>query len=198
MGVTPEAPDLPTALAAHDSAEGRGADTVALSTEQLAAAWRALDSGAGEGEDSVELVAVGNPHLSLQEVRLLAEMVGGDGDSKHPGVSMVATMGRQVMAEAEAEGCVQVLQQWGVEFVTDTCWCMLGDVVPYPPIVNARTLITNSGKYAHYAPGLVNRTVRYSSLGGCITAARTGRAPPPPRWLSQRTFATMTRVLRLL
>lgn len=28
------------------------------------------------------------------------------------------------------------------------------------------TLITNSGKWAHYAPGLVNKRVRFASLEG--------------------------------
>ena len=70
---------------------------------------------------------------------------------------------------------------------------MLGDVVPYPPIVNSKTLITNSGKYAHYAPGLVNRRVRYSDLAGCVMAARTARAPLAPAWLSRRGYATAAR-----
>ena len=68
---------------------------------------------------------------------------------------------------------------------------MLGDVVPYPPVVNATTLVTNSGKYAHYAPGLVNRSVRYTDLAGCVAAARTGHVPPSPRWLQQsRSYST--------
>ena len=104
---------------------------------------------------------------------------------------MVATMGRQVYEQAEAKGHTAALEAWGVEFVTDTCWCMLGDVVPYPPVVNATTLVTNSGKYAHYAPGLVNRGVRYTDLAGCVAAARTGRVPPSPRWLQQsRSYST--------
>jgi predicted aconitase len=40
-----------------------------------------------------------------------------------------------------------------VQFVNDTCWCMLTEpVVP----VGSEALITNSAKYAHYAPGLVS------------------------------------------
>ena len=88
-----------------------------------------------------------------------------------------------MLEQAEAAGHALTLSEFGVEFINDTCWCMLGDVVPFPPIQSARTLITNSGKYAHYAPGLVNRSgfkVRYSGLAGCVAAARTGRAPPRP------------------
>ena len=39
----------------------------------------------------------------------------------------------------------------------------------------------NSAKYAHYAPGLVNRLVRFDSMAGCVEAARTGRQPPRRR-----------------
>ena len=43
-----------------------------------------------------------------------------------------------------------------------------------------------AGKYAHYAPGLTGKRVRYAGLRGCVSAARTARAPPPPRWLAAR------------
>jgi predicted aconitase len=40
----------------------------------------------------------------------------------HPDVNMVATMGRAVYEDAEAAGYVAVLENFGVQFVTDTCW----------------------------------------------------------------------------
>jgi hypothetical protein len=59
---------------------------------------------------------------------------------------------------------------------------MIGEPV-IPPEV--RTLMTNSGKYAHYAPGLVGRGVRFGSLASCVEAACGGRAPEePPAWLA--------------
>ena len=144
--------------------------------------------GSGGGDCSgVDLVALGNPHLSFSEVESLAAMVGGGGGAKHRDVRVIATLSRFVLEQAEAAGHALTLSEFGVEFINDTCWCMLGDVVPFPPIQSARTLITNSGKYAHYAPGLVNRSgfkVRYSGLAGCVAAARTGRAPPRPPFLA--------------
>ena len=126
------------------------------------------DGGSGGGDCSgVDLVALGNPHLSFSEVESLAAMVGGGGGAKHRDVRVIATLSRFVLEQAEAAGHALTLSEFGVEFINDTCWCMLGDVVPFPPIQSARTLITNSGKYAHYAPGLVDRSgfkVRYSGL----------------------------------
>ena len=52
----------------------------------------------------------------------------------------------------------------------------------FPP--DARTVLTNSGKYAHYGPGLSGRAVRLGSLDDCVEAAVSGRAAPStPRWL---------------
>jgi cis-L-3-hydroxyproline dehydratase len=45
-------------------------------------------------------------------------------------------------------------------------------------------VITNSGKYAHYGPGLSGRAVRFGSLANCVEAALTGRvAAGLPGWL---------------
>ena len=41
--------------------------------------------------------------------------------------------------------------------------------------LTSKALITNSAKYAHYAPGLVNQLVGFDSMAGCVEAARTGR-----------------------
>ena len=195
VGVTPEAPSLAAALGPH----APPVETIELTPADLAAAWRALDSAGGLADDpKIELVALGNPHLSLTECARLAQLCSGaEGEpagTKHRDVSMVVTMGREVYRAAEAAGHTKVLERFGVQFVTDTCWCMLTEpVVP----VASRTIMTNSGKYAHYAPGLVNRRIRFDSMASCVAAARSGHAPPPPRWLADsaarsRGFATAT------
>jgi predicted aconitase len=46
-------------------------------------------------------------------------------------------------------------------------------------------VLTNSGKYAHYGPGLSGCAVRLGTLDDCIEAALTGIAPARlPAWLS--------------
>jgi predicted aconitase len=68
-----------------------------------------------------------------------------------------------------------------VQVIPDLCWCSITEPV-FPP--SARTLMTNSGKYAHYAPGLSARAVRFGSIAACAEAAVTGRAEAaPPAWL---------------
>jgi predicted aconitase len=77
-----------------------------------------------------------------------------------------------------------VLQASGVKLLPDLCWCSIVEPV-FPP--QAQGIITNSGKYAHYAHGLSGRHARLGSLSDCVEAAVTGRAPPGiPKWLAEQ------------
>ncbi len=163
-GVTPEA---------DGQAPGR---SVTLAVEDLRRGWDELNSS----EDAeIGLVSLGNPHFSLAECERLAGLV--EGRRRAPDVPVVVTCGRAVHEAAEKAGHVARAEAFGVAFVTDTCWCMLGEpVIP----VTAKALMTNSGKYAHYAPGLVGRSVRFGSLAACIEAACSGKAAlARPDWL---------------
>jgi predicted aconitase len=95
---------------------------------------------------------------------------------------VIVTAGREVIDQAAAEGLLARLRASGVQVVPDICWCSISEPV-FPPVT--RTVMTNSGKYAHYGPGLSGRAVRLGSLSDCITAALTGSAAPrQPDWLA--------------
>jgi hypothetical protein len=165
-GVTPEAH-----LPAQD-----GADRVAVDRARLAGAWAMLN----DGPEEIDLVAIGSPHASLEECRALAARL--DGAKRHPDVAVIVTAGRDTMAAASADGTLARLAASGVAVYPDICWCSITRPV-FPP--GARTVLTNSGKYAHYGPGLSSCAVRLGTLDDCVEAARTGRAarrkPPWPR-----------------
>ena len=165
-GVTPEAAD----------AASEDADLASITRADMAAAWGPLN----EGPEEVELVAIGSPHASLAECRALSEAL--DGRKRHRDVTVIVTAGRQVIAEARDEGVLARLEESGVQVLPDLCWCSISEPV-FP--TRTRALMTNSGKYAHYGPGLSGRAVRFGSLADCVTAALTGRAPVRlPDWLS--------------
>jgi predicted aconitase/predicted aconitase with swiveling domain len=158
-GVTPEALD-PNSFAALDL------PTIALTHQDLLRAWQELN-GAEAGP--VQLVSLGNPHFSGTELAALAVLCRNK--TRAPHVPLVVTCGRAEMAKAEASGDVAVLTAFGVTLVNDTCWCMVTEpVIP----VDAKVIMTNSGKYAHYGPGLTGRTMRFGSLAACVEAAVTG------------------------
>jgi hypothetical protein len=171
VGVTPEAATLAQALG--DAAPEK---RVLISRADLQASWRELNSAT---DASADLISLGNPHLSKGEIARLAALCRGK--RKRDGVAMVITCGRATHEAATAAGDVAVLEDFGVQFVTDTCWCMLTEPI-VPP--KARNLMTNSGKYAHYGPGLVGRKVHFGSLAACVAAACSGEASDAlPGWL---------------
>jgi len=141
----------------------------------MAGGWRELSSG----PERVDLVAIGSPHASLGECRALAKALAGR--RCRPDVAVIVTAGHDVIRAAEEERTLPLLRQSGVTVLPDLCWCSISEPV-FPP--QAKSVLTNSGKYAHYGPGLSGRTVRFGSIRDCAEAAVTGVAPDRlPAWL---------------
>lgn len=172
LGVTPEATSVEAALGGQ--APHR---TLHVGHGELLESWRELDSAESV---QVDLICLGNPHFSLSEFAHLAQLC--EGRMKHAGVAVLVTCGREIQRQASEAGYLQTLERFGVQIITDTCWCMIEEpVVP----LTARTLMTNSGKYAHYAPGLVGRQVHFGSLADCVETACSGQASGRlPCWLA--------------
>lgn len=167
-GVTPEAPgdDLPEN------------DIVVVTGDDILRAWQQFNTA----PDGIDLVAFGSPHFSVGECGRLADLM--DGRRCNPGTTTIVTMGRAALGVARADGIADRLEASGIRIVTDLCWCSICEPV-FPP--SARVVMTNSGKYAHYGPGLSGRAVRFGSMSDCASAAVTGKAPTaPPDWLSTR------------
>jgi predicted aconitase/predicted aconitase with swiveling domain len=161
-GVTPEADQI-----APD------ADQAWISRADMVTGWQLLN----EGPDAVELVAIGSPHASIEECRALVAAL----DGRKVGISTIVTTGRAIMEQARTDGTLSRLQASGVQVLPDLCWCSISEPV-FPP--GTRALMTNSGKYAHYGPGLSGRAVRFGGLAACAEAAVSGSAPKSlPLWL---------------
>lgn len=163
-GVTPEADGIAAENAGHTT----------ITRTDMVDVWRMFNDGPAE----VELVAIGSPHASASECRALADALGDR--KRHPDVTVIVTAGRDIMAETG--DVLTRLRASGVQVLPDLCWCSISEPV-FP--TKTRALITNSGKYAHYGPGLSGRTVRFGNLADCIEATLTGRVPPRlPAWLT--------------
>ncbi len=177
FGTTSAAPMLH--VAGHTPEAGAvtdDADRVQIERADLARAWRTFNQGPAK----VELVALGSPHVSAAECRWLAEMLTGR--RKAEDVDLVVTCGRSTLAAISADGTLARLEAFGTRVHQDLCWCSITEPV-LPP--TARVIMTNSGKYAHYGPGLTGRCMRFGSMADCVTAACTGRAPEnQPGWLA--------------
>jgi predicted aconitase/predicted aconitase with swiveling domain len=168
-GVTPEA-TLPPVT---------GAAAKTITRDMICAAWHTLNGGPEE----VDLVAIGSPHASASECRTFRAALDAvlQGKARGRGPAVIVTAGRATIQELRGDGTLERLKFHGVQVLPDLCWCSISEPV-FP--VNAGTVLTNSGKYAHYGPGLSGRKVRLGSLADCAGAAVSGRAAPSsPHWL---------------
>lgn len=165
-GITPEA----------EEAAAPDADTLRAGAADLAEVWQGFNAGAAK----VDLIAFGSPHFSAPECRALAAAL--DGRQRHAATHVIVTVGQNVLDAIRADGTLAALEASGVQVVPDICWCSISEPV-FPP--EAQTVLTNSGKYAHYGPGLSGRRIRFAGLRDCAEAAITGEAPTTlPDWLN--------------
>ena len=157
-GVTPEAPDLETALA------GRAPETVL--TPSARELRRVRDALSTTGANEIDAVALGSPHFSREEFALLEALL-----PREPfGVPFYVCTGRGEVQRLEESGRLRRFREAGVDIVADTC-------VVVTPILPPRggVLMTNSGKFAHYTPATTGYDVVYGSLEDCVRSAATGR-----------------------
>jgi len=159
-GVTPEAPTAEAALA------GEEPEAIIRVTKEMAANAQRSLSTAAAGND-LDAVAIGSPHLSLAEFDRLERLIAG----RRLTLPIYACTGRHALAELDKGGRRKALQASGVTIVADTC-------VVVTPILAEKAgavLKTNSGKFAHYAPGNTGYAVLYGSLRDCVESAVLGR-----------------------
>jgi cis-L-3-hydroxyproline dehydratase len=170
-GVTPEAATLEEAMTG-----GRVERRVDVTRADLCASWRELNTA---NDPKVGLVSLGNPHFSLTELARTAELCRGR--QKARDVRLVITCGRDVYASAREAGLIAKLEAFGAEFLNDTCWCM---VDRKQLAGTSGTVMTNSAKFAHYGPGITDKSFHFGSLAACVDAACTGtNQNDVPPWL---------------
>jgi predicted aconitase len=166
VGSTPEAPTLADALQHHDP---EAIETIAF--EELRAARRELMPGG----DSTPLraVSLGTPHASLSELRHIAALLGERRVAAD--VEMLVSTGRDLLAQAEDEGIAARLRESGVELLVDTCSYIAPILHP-----SEGAVMTDSGKWAYYAPGNVGAQVVFGSTAECVASAVAGRVTRMP------------------
>ena len=160
IGVTPEAPTRDEAF--HGRAPDRVLD---FGLAMLRAARDDLSTAAG---DALDMVVLGSPHFSLDEFTRLATLVTGL--RRDDRVRFLVTTSRAVVMIAERAGLLDPIRAFGGETMVDTC------ILTTPALPDTvRTLMTNSAKFAYYAPGLLERGMAFGSLEDCVASAECGR-----------------------
>ena len=160
VGVTPEAPTLEAAFQGRTPSE---VHTVTM--DQLRQTRRELTTAP---DAKLDMVVLGSPHFSIAEFRQLAPLV--QGKRRHPGVRFLVTTSRIMSALAAQEGILASIEAFGVQITVDTC------ILATPMLPKSvKVLMTNSAKYAYYAPGLLSTQMVFGSMADCVESAVEGR-----------------------
>jgi hypothetical protein len=153
-GVTPEA-------ATREEALGHVPPQLVstIGSEMVRGALSDLGSSSGR----LGAVSVGTPHASRTELERLAALC----DGRSTTVPFYVNTGREVLASAGAVS--GIIAAFGATFVTDTCTYIT-------PILEAvdGPVMTNSGKWAYYAPGNIGVDVVMGTLADCVESAVRG------------------------
>jgi predicted aconitase len=157
VGITPEAGTLAEAFGG-----GEVLEVLTVSREQLLRTRAGLSSA--KPGDPLVAVAVGTPHFSLAEFASLRRLL--EAEDARPRVDFYVNTSRFILWELEQSGLAQVLRDFGITIVTDTCTYIT-------PVMKQQIglVMTNSGKWAHYAPANIGVEVAFGSLRECVRSS---------------------------
>lgn len=157
VGSTPEAPTLDAATG------GVAVPEEAISLAELRAVRDEL-STASDGP--LGAVSLGTPHASKAGLKRYAQLLGGR--RVHPGIELLISTGRETLVDAA--DVADRLRAAGCELLVDTCSYVV-------PVLRADrgAVMTDSAKWAWYAPANVGAAVVFASTEACIESAVAGR-----------------------
>lgn len=167
IGITPEAPTRADACGGIEPAV-----VLAPTTDDLRVERERLTTAAGT---ELAAVSLGTPHYGVEECGLLVELL--DGRRIAPGLEVYVATGRSVLHEVTLRGWAQVLSNAGVTLVTDTCTYVTPIIKRAPGLV-----LTDSAKWAWYAPGNLGVDVAFATTRECIESAVAGRLLRSSAW----------------
>lgn len=160
IGATPEASSRAAAFGDSPPEEIIQLDLTALGTTRASLSTTRRIAG-----DPIDAVAIGSPHLSVDELRTLDRLLGDHRCSK----PLYACTGRHTLEALREEDLIERLSIRGVIVVVDTC-IVVTPILPH----GSGVLVTNSGKFAHYAPPNTGYDVVFASLAECVESAIRG------------------------
>ena len=165
VGSTAEAPTLEAALAGHEPKR-----TIVITQEEYD---KSLASVCDEGSADVQLVTLGCPHYTLEEIRDAAMMLKGK--KVAPGVSLQIWTDMTMQHLAEVNGYAQIIRDAGAHLLNSGCPMVCGRTA-YDIVTSG--FVADAAKQAHYVHTDLNEKnckVFYGSAAKCIEAAIRGR-----------------------
>ena len=159
VGITPEARTLEEAFGGRNPSE-----RVPVGRRDIEAVMEQM----GSADGPVDVVGVGCPHASIDQMRRYASLL--DGKRVHPNTQLWICTNVVVEEMARKMGYVEIIERAGATLMVGTCHndCPLG-------AWGFRRLVTDSGKFAYYTPTTVGTECVFASTDACIEAAIAGK-----------------------
>lgn len=125
---------------------------------------RAIEELTTSGGKKPDLIFLGCPHCSINEIKQIATYLNG----KKMARSLEVWICVSPFIKEKAKGYIYKIEQSGAKVLTGTC-----AVVTWTDKLGIETIMTNSAKTAHYAPTLNKAKVILAPLKECLKTAIT-------------------------
>jgi predicted aconitase len=155
VGVTPEAGTLEEAFG-----KNKPEKSVTFSTKE-----RDLtrDEMCTTRDGEINGVLVGCPHYTIREIKRVAELL--DGKKVRQDVQFWIYTYKNVELMAERLGYKQIIEKSGATITSDTCM-----MISPTELWHFKRIMTDSGKFAYYAPSQIQSDVVFDSIENCVKA----------------------------
>lgn len=161
VGLTPEAPTLQAALGGR-----KPLNEYVIGEEELDESYQLANTATGP---DIDFVLLGCPHLTLRELRELAEVLAER--SIHRDVKLIAVTTRMILQQAEDMGYADSIRKASGILTTDMCIAFAGTQV-------SGIIATSSIKAVFFYAGFSSegkRKVRFGSISDCAKSALSGK-----------------------
>ncbi|MER9328223.1 aconitase X [Mesorhizobium sp. M0488] len=160
VGITPEARTIDEAF--HGQAPEETIHITGADIDHALAKLSGVPAGA-----PLAAVSLGTPHFSHEEWMRLLPMLRDIAPDR--GIPIYVNTGRATLARLQQEGALDGMEAFGLIPVADTCTYVTAILERLDGVV-----MTNSGKWAHYAPGNIGVSVAFAEMKDCIRSAAVG------------------------
>ena len=161
IGITPEATTKSDAF--HG---GTPDEIISVTPRDIADALKRL-STVPDGTP-ITAVCLGTPHFSRDEWDRLLPLLRDIAPTNS--IPIYVNTGRATLEALKQEGQLQGMERFGLVPVADTCTYITAILKRLDGAV-----MTNSGKWAHYAPGNLGCDVSFGEMEDCVKSAAVGR-----------------------
>lgn len=173
IGITPESPTLE---AAFKGKMPKDPERYTLTLDDVIEQVRYLNNIApATGDREVDIVCMGCPHLTFEEIREIARLVKGR--KVKEGVHLWVQTDTPSYFMAQHYGDTKIIEDAGGRIYHQTCMGM-NPMRQYPKGI---TIATDSFKYVKLLGGMGNKWI-FANPIALVNAAVTGRFTPSKRW----------------